>query len=210
MALEKALLTNVDTGKDFKVLFNPKEYSVQKSVQWEPHKAPGLDTPEQEFTSGNPAVLSLELFFDSYEQKKDVNKVDGANPNAIMKLALVAADKHRPPLVMFSWGSFKFKGVVESLTLRYTMFLPDGKPCRATANLQIKEAKTAKEQLEKNPRESPDHTKRRTLKMGETLALIAHEEYDDPGEWRRIADANGIMDPREVKPGTVLTLPPIL
>ena len=42
------------------------------------------------------------------------------------------------------------------------------------------------------------------------LALIAHEEYDDAGEWRRIADANGIMDPREVKPGTVLMLPPIL
>jgi len=69
---------------------------------------------------------------------------------------------------------------------------------------------TAKEQLERNPRNSPDHTKRRTLKSGETLALIASEEYDDPGEWRRIADANGIDDPRDVKPGTVLTLPPIL
>jgi nucleoid-associated protein YgaU len=90
------------------------------------------------------------------------------------------------------------------------MFLPDGKPCRATANLSIKEAQTAKEQLEANPRNSPDHTKRRTVKMGETLALIAHQEYDDPAEWRRIADANGIHDPKDVKAGTVLTLPPIL
>ena len=78
------------------------------------------------------------------------------------------------------------------------------------ANLSIKEAQTAKEQLEKNPRNSPDHTKRRTVKQGETLALIAHEEYDDPGEWRRIADANGINDPKDVRPGMVLTLPPIL
>ena len=210
MALEKAMLQNVDTGKDYKVLFNPKEYTVSKTVQWEPHKVPGLDTPEQEFTSGNPAVLSVELFFDSYEEKKDINKVDGANPEAIMNLALRDPDKHRPPLVIFQWGTFKFKGVVESLTLRYTMFLPDGKPCRATANLSIKQAETAKERLEKNPNNSPDHTKRRTLKTGETLALIAHEEYDDPAEWRRIADANGIMDPRDVKPGTVLTLPPIL
>ena len=130
--------------------------------------------------------------------------------NNVHFVALAHADLHRPPLVMFSWGGFTFKGVVESLTIRYTMFLPDGKPCRATANLSIKEAQTAKEQLEKNPRNSPDHTKRRTVKMGETLALIAHEEYDDPAEWRRIADANGIMDPRDVKPGTVLTLPPIL
>jgi len=205
--LEKAKLMNVDKNTTQDVLFNPKEYSVQKSVQWEPHKAPGLDTPEQEFTSGNPAVLSVELFFDTYEGKTDVRT---EHTDKIMTLALVDADKHRPPLVMFSWGGFTFKGVVESLTLRYTMFLPDGKPCRATANLSIKEAKSAAEQLQENPRNSPDHTKRRTLKHGETLALIAHEEYDDPAEWRRIADANGIMDPKDVKPGTVLTLPPIL
>jgi hypothetical protein len=198
---------NVDKNTTQDVLFNPKEYSVQKSVQWEPHKSPGLDLPEQEFTSGNPSVLSVELFFDTYEDKKDVRK---EHTEKIMTLALVDADKHRPPLVMFSWGGFQFKGVIESLTLRYTMFLPDGKPCRATANLSIKESETAAEQLQRKPRNSPDHSKRRTVKMGETLALIAHEEYDDPAEWRRIADANGIVDPKDVKPGTVLTLPPIL
>jgi hypothetical protein len=205
--LEKAKLMNVDKSTKQDVLFNPKEYSVQKSVQWEPHKSPGLDLPEQEFTSGNPSVLSVELFFDTYEDKKDVRK---EHTEKIMTLALVDADKHRPPLVMFSWGGFQFKGVIESLTLRYTMFLPDGKPCRATANLSIKESETAAEQLQRKPRNSPDHTKRRTVKMGETLALIAHEEYDDPAEWRRIADANGIVDPKDVKPGTVLSLPPIL
>jgi nucleoid-associated protein YgaU len=111
---------------------------------------------------------------------------------------------------MFQWGQVKFKGVVESLNLRFTMFMNDGTACRAVATVSIKESETAKEQLEKKPRNSPDHTKRRTVKMGETLALIAHEEYDDAAEWRRIADANGVLDPKDVKPGTVLTLPPIL
>ncbi len=206
--LEKAKLIRVDkpsTTTD--VLFNPQEYSVQKSVQYELHKSPGLDLPEQEFTSGNPSLLSVELFFDTYESKKDVSK---EYTDSIMKLSLVDADLHRPPLVQFCWGTFLFEGFIESLTLRYTMFLPSGKPCRATANLNIKQYESAKDQLQRNPRNSPDHTKRRTLKMGETLALIAHEEYDDAAEWRRIADANGIVDPREVKPGTVLLLPPIL
>ena len=210
MALEKAKLLTVDgknKDKALDVLFNPKEYSVQKSVQWEPHKAPGLDSPEQQFTSGNPAVLSVELFFDTYETKEDVK---AKFTDALLAMASVDASLHRPPMVMFTWGSQKFKGVVESLGLRFTMFLPDGKPCRAVANLQIKEAPTAKEQVEQKPRESPDHTKRRVFKQGETLALLAHEEYDDPAEWRRIADANGIDDPKDVKPGTVLTLPPIL
>ncbi len=207
MALEKAKIINVDKNETIDVLFNPKEYSIQKSVQWEPHKAPGLDLPEQQFTSGNPAVLTVELFFDTYETKDDVK---GKYTDKLLKLATVDETIHRPPIVMFTWGSQKFKGVIESLSLRYTMFLPSGKPCRAVANLSIKEAKTAKEQVEEKPRESPDHTKRRTLKQGETLALLAHEEYDDPAEWRRIADANGINDPKDVKPGTVLTLPPIL
>jgi hypothetical protein len=204
--LEKAKLINFDTNDTMDVLFNPKEYSIEKSVQWEPHKAPGLNVPEQEFTSGNPAVLSVELFFDTYEAKTDVHE----HTDKIMNLTLINADKHRPPLVQFQWGSTMFQGVLETLTLRYTMFLSDGKPCRATANLSIKEAKTAKEQTEANPNNSPDHSKRRTLKQGETLALLAHEEYDDPAEWRRIADANGIDDPKDVKPGTVLLLPPIL
>src|SRR5713101_5029881 len=125
MALEKAKLMNVDKGTSQDVLFNPKEYSVQKSVQWEPHKAPGLDLPEQEFTSGNPAVLSVELFFDTYETKTSVHE----HTDKLQALALVNPDKHRPPLVMFKWGAVVFKGVVESLSLRYTMFLPDGKAC---------------------------------------------------------------------------------
>jgi Contractile injection system tube protein len=207
MALEKAKIINVDKNDTIDVLFNPKEYSIQKSVQWEPHKAPGLDLPEQQFTSGNPSVLTVELFFDTYEDKEDVKK---KHTDPLLKLTTVDASLHRPPIVMFQWGSQKFKGVIESLSLRYTMFLPSGLPCRAVANLSIKEAKSAKEQVEETPRESPDHTKRRTLKQGETLALLAHEEYDDPAEWRRIADANGIVDPKDVKAGTVLTLPPIL
>jgi hypothetical protein len=208
MALVKAQLMTVDGNKKtVDALFNPKEYSIQKSVQWEPHKAPGLDLPEQQFTSGNPAVLTVELFFDTYETKDDVK---AKFTDDLLSMAAIDETIHRPPMVLFSWGSQKFKGVIESLSLRYTMFLPTGNPCRAVANLQIKEAKTAKEQTEQTQKESPDHSKRRTLKNGETLALLAHEEYDDPAEWRRIADANGIDDPKDVKPGTLLLLPPIL
>jgi len=205
--LEKAKLTNLDTNDSWDVLFNPKEYSVQKSVQWEPHKIPGLDSPDEEFTSGNPMILNVELFFDTYEEKKDVRK---EHTEKILNLLMVNPDKHRPPMCTFNWGGFNFKGFIETLTVRFTMFLPDGKPCRATANVSMKEYISPAEQLQSSPRNSPDHTKRRTLKTGETLALIASEEYDDPAEWRRIADANGIDDPRDVKPGTVLTLPPIL
>ncbi|MCA9527587.1 MAG: LysM peptidoglycan-binding domain-containing protein, partial [Myxococcales bacterium] len=45
---------------------------------------------------------------------------------------------------------------------------------------------------------------------GETLQSIAGQEYDDPNQWRRIADANGIDDPFRLDPGVRLIIPPIL
>lgn len=206
MSLEKATLLNLDKSENYEVLFNPREYTVRKSTQWEPHKSPGLDSPEIEFTSGNSMTLSMELFFDTYEKRKDVRE----HTDKVLALAQVDVDLHRPPRVLFTWGGFKFEGILEEVTQRFTMFTNSGMPVRATLNVTFKEYKTAADQMKAKPRNSPDHTKRRTVKQGETLSLIAGEEYDDPAEWRRIADANDIQDPRDVKPGTVLTVPPIL
>jgi len=44
----------------------------------------------------------------------------------------------------------------------------------------------------------------------ETLSAIAEEHYRHADEWRRIADANGLEDPRRLTPGVFLKLPPIL
>jgi hypothetical protein len=40
----------------------------------------------------------------------------------------------RPPMVRFTWGGSLpvFQGVISSLTVKYTMFLADGTPVRAT------------------------------------------------------------------------------
>ena len=46
--------------------------------------------------------------------------------------------KFRPPTILFVWGRFTFKGVVESLSQKYTMFLSDGTPVRAECALKIR------------------------------------------------------------------------
>jgi nucleoid-associated protein YgaU len=45
------------------------------------------------------------------------------------------------------------------------------------------------------------------LKRGDTLSAIAAKLYQDPALWREIAAANGIDDPRDLKPGVRLTIP---
>ncbi|MFN3203003.1 MAG: phage tail protein [Bradymonadia bacterium] len=187
-------------------LFNPKEYSIQKSVPWNPQAAAGLDAPDMQFTTGQGETLSLELFFDTYEKGSNVK----AHTDALHNLALIDPTLHRPPLVMASWGKLRFQGVIESISHRFTMFLEDGTPVRATCTVSLREARTATQQNQEAPRESPDHAKLHAVRRGETLQAIAAEEYEDPSEWRRIADANGIDDPLRLEPGTKLIIPPIL
>jgi nucleoid-associated protein YgaU len=49
------------------------------------------------------------------------------------------------------------------------------------------------------------------VKRGDTLSRIAADEYDDPREWRRIADANpeATANPLRLEPGTTLVIPPL-
>ena len=47
----------------------------------------------------------------------------------------------RAPQAIFTWSRrFNFEGVLDSLSVKYTLFMPDGTPVRATATVKITEA----------------------------------------------------------------------
>ena len=205
MALEKAVISNLDTEKDFEVLFNPKEYVLEKKTPWTEVNIFGLDSPPVQFTMGNRERLSMELFFDTSEEKTDVREYT----EKIKELMVVNAQEHRPPLLRFSWGALSFDCVLEDLVQRFTLFSNDGTPLRAILKVVFKEYATAATQLSNTRRESADHTKRLTVREGETLAAVSAREYNDPSKWRVIADANDIDDPKNIAAGTIIALPPL-
>ena len=205
MALEKAVISNLDTGEDIPVLFNPREYVIEKKTPWTEMEVFGMDSPPVQFTLGERKRLIMELFFDTSEEKTDVRDYT----RKIETLMLVNAQEHRPPLLRFAWGTLSFDCVLEDLAQRYTMFRPDGTPLRAILKTVFKEYSTAKTQLSQTRRESADHTKRLALREGENLAALAAKEYGDPSKWRVIAQANGIDDPENITAGTLVELPPL-
>jgi nucleoid-associated protein YgaU len=75
--------------------------------------------------------------------------------------------------------------------------------------VKLREYKPLDTQLSQLGLNSPDKTQVRVLRGDETLSAIAGDHYRSPGDWRLIATANGIEDPRRLKPGQFLTLPPI-
>jgi hypothetical protein len=207
MGLEKAVLINLETGEEIRVCFNPTEYQVDKSVPWSAHAIKGLDAPEMQFTLGDPRRLAMELLFDTYEDGEDVRK---RYTQKIENLCAVKPQKKRPPRCQFLWGKWAFDCFVESVSQRFTMFLEDGRPVRAIMRVTLVEALTAKEQRQRRGNPGPaDRTKRRSVRQGENLALIAYQEYGDARQWRPIAEANDIDDPKVLKPGQLLVVPPL-
>jgi nucleoid-associated protein YgaU len=215
--LKKATITVLDgTDKVITVLFNPTEYSFERTNSYKSTPVPGLSSPLLQFVNGECDQLSMELFLDDYTdpdgptslQQKEKNPLTKRLAD-ISKLLQIDSKLHAPPPVRFNWGSMEFSAVIEKLGRKVTMFHPDGTPARATLSVSFKEYRTLRQQLEDPRRESADKTKRRVVVGREQLWWIAAREYDDPNEWTRIAEANDLDDPREIKPGDWLLLPPI-
>lgn len=206
-SLEKAIISVRDHSKKereirrFKVLFNPEKYTVNRTANWR-EKGKRL-----QFRGLARKSFSVDLFYDTYEEGKDVR----GYTNEIVKLTSPTekykGKKKYPPICLFIWGSFIFRGVVEKVTQNYTLFFSNGKPARATLNVTFKEFTLPKEEARGNPPGDP--TTIRIVKEGETLNLIASQEYGDPALWRVIANENRdkIQNPRFLEAGIALIIP---
>ena len=194
-------------GKPVEVLFNPTEYSLDLSNTFQASSPPGLNNPILQFVNGNSAALTMDLFFDTWTDggRGDVTLLT----ERIAALLRIDGSTHAPPRVEFRWGMIAFKAVIEKLSQRFTMFLSDGTPVRATLNVTFKQYRPLAEQLIDPRRNSPDKTKRRVVTADDSIWLLADREYGDPREWRVIARRNGIDDPRAIRPGAVLVVPPL-
>jgi nucleoid-associated protein YgaU len=204
----KLEIKNTDTGKIFKVQFNPERYTVDKTTTWTASKEKGKTAP---LVFGGTArkSISFEFFFDTYAEGKDVREEYVGKLLALMEPTVTTKPGNkRPPILLISWSSFVFKAVLERLSQNYTLFTDQGKPVRAVVNATFKQYSTAQEDAQKSPPGDP--TTAHLVKEGETLNLIAAKEYGDPRLWRLIADKNRLRDPLHLEVGTLLEIPPLL
>jgi nucleoid-associated protein YgaU len=189
--------------------FNPTEYQLQKSNNFSDIAIPGLESPPIQFVRGNGEKLTVELLADTSDTLEDVRNKYVTKVRDLMK---IKPESHAPPIVRFVWGKSEehsFIGVIESLNITYTLFSPEGTPLRAKLSLTLKEYRTVDIQLKDRPRNSPDVEKTWVVRRGDKYSSIAAAVYRDPEQWRAIAEANQVKDPRVLRPGIVLTLPQI-
>lgn len=207
------------TGTSLSVQFNPTEFSLTKGAQIAEIGVYGIDSPILQFVRGQVQKLTLDLFFDTTSgpdgEAMTASMGDGAADckaltDPFYNLVRMQSDTHAPPIVRVTWGvGLSFKGVVDNVTRKFTLFSSTGVPLRATLNLSFREYRTLEEQLAGLKLQSNDVTKHRTVQRGDTLSRIAGQEYGDPAKWRVIAAANPGVHPLRLQPGTVLQIPAI-
>lgn len=199
---------------------NPSSYTIKKSANYSSKKSLG-DNGENQFTGLDPSELSMTLYFDSSSMMNlGLNALNlaaaGGTPDAesiltpvsaytnkLLKLVMVKASEHKPPLVTFCWGNLEFTGYVTSVNQSFTKFTINGIPIRAKVDLSIRRS----DGEDNPPLESPDRTKYRTFTEGMSLWALAYEEYGDCEKWRVIARDNQLANPLDLKPGRLIRIP---
>ncbi|MBO6303389.1 MAG: hypothetical protein J6N15_13220 [Ruminiclostridium sp.] len=210
------------TPKQVPVQFNPSEYRITDSTTFSEKKRRKKDEPVVDFSGRPMSTLNVKLNFDCDVITSVASLATGAvntllgkedsditkTINKITALTVIDGETHSPPGVVFVWGALQFSGYVENAVTSYTMFDNKGKPLRAVMDLTIKGMNGSLSE-KKSPLMSPDRTKARTMTEDNSIWNMAQKEYGNVREWRRIADANGIMNPLDIPVGKVLKVPSI-
>lgn len=209
MSVQKAVIINTETLVETPVMFNPQEYTLDKTNTFKEQKIPGMPSPNLQYLGGGVRSLRMKLFFDTYEAKEDV-RFFTKTITSLLALEDVKTKRFKAPLLIFSWGWFSLRCVLVSVTEQFTLFLQDGTPARAELTVHFRET------WAKRPDTSSKEAKKATRKIYRvkhelTLEGIATITLGDHRRWREIAELNELeldfQSLRRVPSGTLLRIP---
>jgi hypothetical protein len=231
--LEKAFLVALTASRDdpqpiestrIEVQFNPENLKVSFANQIAQPTGGGnqTGTDGQQFVGAGSTKLALQLWFDvsaplpSGVTEKDVRKLTQKVAYFITPQQVPNdATKFVPPKVRFAWGSFQFDGLMESLDESLEFFSSEGIPLRASVSFSLTQQKISKFKFRGGaaggPPGLPSTPGERPLSpapQGGSVAQMAAASGKAP-EWKQIAAANNIENPRFLKPGALLDLSPV-
>lgn len=227
MPLKKLHITKKDVSGDqgFDVLYNPERYVQKREVHYSDKAGISTDMPITQFSHGTAEILEFSLFFDSMSAGGEVGgkvmdrlkfagnsmlpsktkRIDVRTYTAMVyKLMEIDPTLHVPPLLQLSWGSLNFVGHLIRCEQTFTRFNEDGVPVRAWLECSFRQfiSNVGTKSLE-----SPDTTKYRTVHQGDALWSFSAREYGEAGQWREIARANRMENPRLLHSGDTIALP---
>lgn len=214
-----ALLRNDNTGKRedptrrFEAMFNPASYTVVYNNHLRNDLTMTPNAKDTAYAGREPMSFSVRLLLDG-------TGVMDMLPNISMGLEAPGVknevsrfleicykpeeEKHSPNRLHVSWGVVNFTGMMERVSINYTLFDQAGNPLRAELDI------TFRCDLEPTHFSSPDLTHVRRVQAGDTLPLMTKKIYGSSRYYLFVAEANGLDDFRNLVPGTELFFPPLI
>lgn len=214
----------------FEAFINPTSFSMTYKTKHNTDQAEGSSKASLGYIASPPSDLQLEFLFDGtgVTQANPGNKLINTiaeklgKKDAFIKKAVEqqitdfynATGKldgtiHKPYNVVITWGDLHFKGILSEFTIDYKMFTNEGKALRAIGKAKFSESISKELAAKEENKQSPDLTHKRTVQDGDTLPLMTERIYGDPKYYLEVAKANGLVNFRQLKPGSELYFPPI-
>ncbi len=201
----KATLTALPSGQPVTVHFNPSSltYSVENSVSQQ------SGSPKKvQYVAQFSGKLSMDLQFDTTGTGSDVridtNQVAAfmqasANASAAAQTSAAAssggsnaqsAPSKAPPVLSFQWGSYEFKGVMESFKETIDYFSADGVALRALVTITLARQDSV---FDEDASFSQADTSGSLVPTGaDDSALSVATRGGDPSAMRQLGSANGL------------------
>ena len=201
-----------ETGKRVPVQFNPETLKVSFANQLEQKS----DTSSTQYVGKGTTKLSVQLWFDvTGPERQEVPKVKDVRDLTKLVVYFITPkpaddDKTKvvPPGIRFLWGSFQFDGIVESLEESLEFFSKEGRPLRASVSLNLSQQKIEfLQNAIKDPQggKAPGKEPLAEASIGDTLQDMA-AGLGKAQDWQKIATANGIENPRLLRPGQLINM----
>lgn len=201
--------TGSPAGPPFVAQFNPETLTVNNEIEFGPEEeAHGDIGGEAKFKSVKPRTFTFDFLLDG-------TGAAGLKIEVLAQIELFkqtvgfAGDIHRPRFLVLNWGPFIATCVLESFSITYKLFRPNGTPLRANLSATFREHKPPELKEREKNLSSPDIVHAHRVKEGEHLSLITHRVYKEPGYYIHVAAANALNNLRTLKPGAMLYLPPL-
>ena len=211
---------STDESTHIDVQFNPATLRVTLANTMRPARGGGA----AQYVDKSESTLAVELVFDTSIEAQfgggsggsrtvaantDVRTLTRRIAETFMKPVATRGTQPRAPRrCRFQWGSFQFTGMLASYGETLDFFAPEGIPLRATLALSFKEDRYQFD-LGSAQAAARDQPTLGAGGAGQSAASAAQGGGGDGRDWRQVANANGLDNPRFTPEGGVL-LPAVL
>ncbi|MBT9491870.1 MAG: LysM peptidoglycan-binding domain-containing protein [Paucibacter sp.] len=234
--LAENLLDDLPGGKTVTVQFNPESLKLSFANQIQNNSSSNTagsaagggggggggssdqagGTQGRQFIGAGTTKLSVQLWFDAGQAGvDDVRKLSQEVIYFIKgKKAQSDPSKFLPPGLRFSWGSFNFKGLIDSIEETIDYFSPEGKALRSTLSMGLSQQTILISDFGGSPgalpglpatARAPGTVPMTPAAAGSTLQGLAAAAGAGVS-WQALASANGIDNPRQLAAGQLLNL----